>query len=894
MMQTILHGDRQATLNTVARHVHSLLDAECCSVLLVPEDFPEELVLEAQYADKLGYDFKSLRLRIHNVPKQGLTGHIAYTGETVSMHGAELVASPYATGKPPEHLASGKCFSLLGMPLKDRKGRLLGLVIVNNKKGLDGKPNETISFTRVDISIARILANKIVIVLENLRTSETLYELMQTMNTVASFQEILNDILRRGVSLFNADRGDFALWDGGIGGLILQATIGESQSEIGGIIPIRSIISTVWNDDDCMLCGDVSSEPSYFEIDSRTRSEIAVRVNLEGRRIGVLNIESFQLDYFDEQDIEVLRLLAQYAAIAVRMIGRETQFRNIVQRLGEFSLPQDFLTSILESLRDIYEFDSGIIYIADDTHRMLRCSAFISGKGLHISDPDRHSYSFKDIALATRVLNKGKGYFCPDPSKDPIVDSRDVRAFQIDSPIVGVPLVFGEKTVGSLVVWSSRAPYPTPEHIDHLKPFARLAAAAIAISEATQQRTVVLEAIQKILSRMQTELSQDKNLRLILQGIQAVGFDRVRVFEFEEDMRRFVGLDSAGMEDPQSFRGHAIYLDHNRYAKHTAETSLPNPVARIYNYTMFGPDPNAAGLGKPLELPWAVVPLVISGELYGQIVADNEHTRREITTDNLSYLTLLGALAAQAIANAETIDMLRASKLKDDFLQRMAHIFGTTTFAVDVLVQNLKDGITDDERVVKDYIPAIARVNERFVGLARNIIDFAALREDTKLNLEKVELISIIKDVMCNLQRRAQEKYVRFDPSFPTERLRWALDPVRVSNAVEALLDNAIKFSPNEATVHIELRATDFEARLTVRDEGPGISDEDRRFVFDDFYRGRNAKESHADGSGLGLSIVAQTMRLHGGEASVENHPNGGAVFTLIFPKTPGANNGQS
>lgn len=895
MMQTILHGERQATLNTVVRHVHSLLHAECCAIFLVSEDSPGELVLEAQYADKWEYDFKPLpHIRIHNTPKQGLTGYIAFAGETVSIHGTDLLNHPFTAGKTPDHLASGKCFSLLGMPLKDRKRRLLGLVSVHNKKDVDGKPNEAISFTEIDVSIARILANKIVIVLENLRTSETLYELMQTMNTASNLEQILDDILRKGLLLFQADRGDFVLWNERSRELVQEATVGESKLKVGQVVPDRSIIRTVWDSKDHFLSGDVLSESKYFEMDSRTRSEIAVRVQLKGRAIGVLNVESFQLDAFDKQDLKVLRLLAQYAAIAVRMVGKETQFRSIVQRLGEYSPPQYFLRNILEYLRDIYDLDSGLIYIADETDRMLRCSAFICGRELDIDDdPTEFSYPFDQTALATHVLQGKKGYFSHNPSRDKIVDQKDVKVFKIDSPILGIPLIFAEKAVGSLVVWNSRKPYATQEHLEHLKPFARLAAAAIAISRSEQQQSGVLSRIQGILSRMQTELSLYKNLHLVLEGLHEVGFDRVRVFKFEEDMRSFVGLDSVGMDDPKSFRGYAISLNRNPYAKHTAENALPEPTARVYDSTMFGPDPDAEGLQKPPDLPWAVVPLVIGGELYGQIVSDNQRTRREIRPDHLSYLSLLGALAAQAIANAETIDMLRASKLKDEFLQRMAHIFGTTTFGVEMLVQNLKEGIIDSQRALKEYIPAIAKMNERFIGLAQNIIDFAALREDTKLNINEVDLIALVEDVMHNFRGRTQDKNMRFELSFPSEGLCCALDLVRVSNAIEALLDNAIKFSPNESTVHITLQADDCKAMLTIRDEGPGILDEDKRFIFHNFYRGRNARDSNMDGFGLGLSIIAQTMWLHGGEATAENDPNGGAAFTLIFHKTPGANNEQ-
>ena len=445
-------------------------------------------------------------------------------------------------------------------------------------------------------------------------------------------------------------------------------------------------------------------------------------------------------------------------------------------------------------------------------------------------------------------------------------------AYRIDANnfLVG-PVRTENKVLGLFIVdrqWQGRTLNDTDRTA--LETFARLAAANIVIFESDWQRTKILEAIQKILTQMQTELSLEKNLRLILQGVQEAGFDRARVFRFKDDTQSFVCLDSLGLEGrevPSLFRGQTIYLDHSPYTKHTVETALQTPKARKYDPTIFGPSPYTESLGRDLAPPWAVVPLVISGKLYGQITADNTPTRREITTESLEYMTLLGALAAQTIANAETIEMLRASKLKDEFLQRMAHIFGSTVSGVAMLVQNLKDGIVDSERALREYIPVIAKMNERFLGLAQNIIDFAALREDTKLNVASVDLTTLVEDAIDRLRVPAQERGIHFELSFPQRSDRLDLDPVRTGNAIEALLDNAIKFSPASGVIHVQLQARDRQMKLVIRDEGLGIPDEDLRFVFDSFYRGHNARDAHVDGTGLGLSIVAQTMRLQGGRS---------------------------
>jgi two-component system sensor histidine kinase MprB len=99
----------------------------------------------------------------------------------------------------------------------------------------------------------------------------------------------------------------------------------------------------------------------------------------------------------------------------------------------------------------------------------------------------------------------------------------------------------------------------------------------------------------------------------------------------------------------------------------------------------------------------------------------------------------------------------------------------------------------------------------------------------------------------------------------------------RLERVVDNVLDNAIKWSPPGGIVEIRL----VDGRLTVRDHGPGIPEDDLPHVFDRFYRAAAARA--LPGSGLGLAIVKQTVDDHGGSVTVANADGGGAVLTLRF-----------
>jgi two-component system sensor histidine kinase MprB len=103
-------------------------------------------------------------------------------------------------------------------------------------------------------------------------------------------------------------------------------------------------------------------------------------------------------------------------------------------------------------------------------------------------------------------------------------------------------------------------------------------------------------------------------------------------------------------------------------------------------------------------------------------------------------------------------------------------------------------------------------------------------------------------------------------------------EPALLERAVTNLLDNAVKWSPEGGTVTVRLA----DGVLTVRDEGPGITEADLPHVFDRFYRSSEART--LPGSGLGLSIVRRAAERHGGTVTAESPSDGGSLFTMTIP----------
>ncbi len=148
-------------------------------------------------------------------------------------------------------------------------------------------------------------------------------------------------------------------------------------------------------------------------------------------------------------------------------------------------------------------------------------------------------------------------------------------------------------------------------------------------------------------------------------------------------------------------------------------------------------------------------------------------------------------------------------------------------------------------------------------------------REDTvEPHPEPIDLRDVVGNALTRAKRRGPGLTfdVQLDPLYLVG------EPETLERAVTNLLDNAVKFSPPGGTVRVRLEGD----RLRISDEGPGIAEEDLPHVFDRFYRSDSARTT--PGSGLGLSIVAQTIKAHGGWVKAGRSDSGGAEFTIRLP----------
>jgi two-component system phosphate regulon sensor histidine kinase PhoR len=152
------------------------------------------------------------------------------------------------------------------------------------------------------------------------------------------------------------------------------------------------------------------------------------------------------------------------------------------------------------------------------------------------------------------------------------------------------------------------------------------------------------------------------------------------------------------------------------------------------------------------------------------------------------------------------------------------------------------------------------------------------------LRREAVDLAALVQQVWNGLRPLAEQRGIRLES--PLAGLTVAGDPSRLHRLLLNLLDNAVRHSPDGGLVQVGLQESPGWCRLSVRDQGAGLSEEDRQHLFERFYRGDPARvRSSRGGSGLGLAIVQQIVVTHGGRVQACNHPGGGALLEVFLPR---------
>ncbi len=286
----------------------------------------------------------------------------------------------------------------------------------------------------------------------------------------------------------------------------------------------------------------------------------------------------------------------------------------------------------------------------------------------------------------------------------------------------------------------------------------------------------------------------------------------------------------------------------------------------------------ALGLVVALALAYTLLRPVQALTLAAQKLAEGDLSQR-VEVRGGDELATLGHTFNKMADSLQQAEEARRAMTAD-----IAHELRTPLAVQRANLEALQDGVYP--LTVDNLVPVVEQ-NHLLTHLVEDLRTLA-LADAGQIELERTptDLAELAGRVVGRFQPQAAAQQVEILVRPPTQPLPKVLvDPIRIEQILTNLLSNGLRFTPQGGMIEVTVEAAAGEAFLKVHDSGPGIPPEALPYIFGRFYRVDKSRARAEGGSGLGLAIARQLARAHGGDITVENHPAGGAVFTVRLPR---------
>ena len=235
------------------------------------------------------------------------------------------------------------------------------------------------------------------------------------------------------------------------------------------------------------------------------------------------------------------------------------------------------------------------------------------------------------------------------------------------------------------------------------------------------------------------------------------------------------------------------------------------------------------------------------------------------------------------------VEQLRkANAAKNRFLGMAAHDLRNPLGSIRGIAEFLREGAVGPmSQEQLDLIDTIHSASQSMLDMVNELLDVATIEAgELKLSTEVHDLGKLIAKSVSMIAREALKKQTRVTFEEPSGSVMLTIDPAKMKQVVDNLLSNAIKYSPPGSTIlaFVSSNTTNSTCSFAVRDEGPGIPDDERDKLFKDFSRLSSKPTAGEKSTGLGLAICRKIVDAHHGMIVVENLPERGCEFRVTLP----------
>ena len=276
---------------------------------------------------------------------------------------------------------------------------------------------------------------------------------------------------------------------------------------------------------------------------------------------------------------------------------------------------------------------------------------------------------------------------------------------------------------------------------------------------------------------------------------------------------------------------------------------------------------------KPLEKIEATAEKIAAGDLSARL--ENFEPDTEVGRLSTSLNQMLSRIEESFAARTESESKLRR------FVADASHELRTPLTSIRGFAELHRQGAVPEGEKTKELISRIEKESMRMGSLVEDLLMLARIDQSREIVMADVDLSTLIKEAVTSAQVAGPEHPITSDIAHDVHTQG---DSDKIYQVVTNLLANARAHTPIGTAIHVATYSADDGTFVTVADKGPGLTAEDQQHIFERFFRVDTSRQrSSSDGSGLGLSIVDEVMKAHGGSVSVSSEPGNGATFTLHF-----------
>ena len=221
-------------------------------------------------------------------------------------------------------------------------------------------------------------------------------------------------------------------------------------------------------------------------------------------------------------------------------------------------------------------------------------------------------------------------------------------------------------------------------------------------------------------------------------------------------------------------------------------------------------------------------------------------------------------------------------KVQKDFIANISHDLRSPLTSMNGFLTAMLDGTIPAEMQEK-YLRIVLEETKRLSRMTQGIVELSRAQSSAILLEESnFDINSLIRSNMDLLEPQLKEKHAIIRAIYDEEKTMVRGDKDKISRVLQNLLNNAVKFSPENGVVEVETTLLDKKKVLiSIKDEGPGISQEDQKYVFDRFFKSDMTRNEDKVGSGIGLAIAKEFMLAHGENITVKSEEGKGATFAF-------------